>query len=151
VHNFPLLHFGDFYPRWTKYKWIYYQFVEIQQHHSNLIAIYRMYQKEEKDDIVLCPIDNNWLYKDIDLIGLVDTKTTPIFMDYIKEIIEKEGIRKFQAIDVWTEELCAELGVNDPRSYGWKCLHAYLRNTQPIRNAIIVRAVDKLLKNLIIK
>lgn len=149
VHDFPLLHFGDFYPRWTKYKWIYYQFVEIQQHHSNPVSIYRMYQKEKKDDIVLCPIDNNWLYKDIDLIGLVDTKTTPIFVEYIKEIIAKEGIEMFQSIDVWTNELCAELGVRDHRSFGRKCLHAYLRATQPIRKFILVRAFDKVLKFVI--
>lgn len=149
VHDFPLLHFGDFYPRWTRYKWIYYQFVEIQQHHSNVVAIYRMYQKEEKDDIALCSIDNNWLYKDIDIVGLVDTKTTPIFVEYIKEIVAKEGVSKFQSIAVWTDEFCAELGVKDPRSFGWKCLHAYLRMTQPVRKFILVKALDKVLKSVV--
>lgn len=150
VHDFPLLHFGDFYTRWTEYKWIYYQFVDVQQHRSkSAVSLFRMYKVEDKKVGQVISIDQEWLFDDVDLIGLVDTKTTPIFVDYIKEIIAKEGISKFQSIDVWTEEFCAELGVNDPRSFGWKCLHAYLRKTQPIRNTIIVRAVDKMLKNLI--
>lgn len=147
VHDFPLLHFGDYYPRWTKYKWIYYQFLEIQQHRSkSSISIYRMYQKTEKDNIILKPIDSEWLYRDVDIIGLVDTKTTPIFVEYIKEIIAKENISKFQPLDVWTQEFCAEIGVNDPRSLKWKSIHYYLQTTQPFRNSVIVRVVDKVLK-----
>lgn len=147
VKDFPLLHFGDFYPRWTRYKWIYYQFVEIQQNRSkSAIPVFRSYHKEEKDDIVLKPIKKEWLFEDIDLIGLVNIETTPIFVDYIKEILEKEGIRKFRVLDVWTDELCAELGVKDPRSYGWKCRHAYMRITQPMKVCIFIRAIDKMLK-----
>ena len=150
VHDFPLLHFGDFYTRWTRYKWIYYQFIEVQQRHSkSAITVYRMYQKEEKDDMVIQPIDKTWLFDDVDIIGAVDTKVTPIFAEYIKEIIAKEGIKKFQSIDVWTDELCAELGVKDPRLSGWKCLHAYLRKTQPARKCVMVKAIDMILKNLI--
>ena len=150
VTEFPLLHFGDFYTKWTRYKWIYYQFIEVQQKRSRgAVSVFRQYQKEEKDDIVICPIDKKWLFEDIDLIRLVDTKTTPIFVDYIKEIIVKEGIKKFQAIDVWTDEFCAELGEKDPRSLCWKILHIYLRRTQPKRNSIIVKGIDKLLKNIV--
>ena len=149
VHDFPLLHFGDFYTRWTDYKWIYYQFIDIQQHRSkSMISVFRMYKVEDKKVGEKTPIAKEWLYKDIDIIGLVNTKITPIFVDYIKEIIAKEGIKKFQSIDVWTDELCAEFGVKDPRTLGWKCLHAYLRKTQPYRRNLLIRATDKILKKL---
>lgn len=149
VRDFPLLHFGDFYTRWTDYKWIYYQFIDVQQHRSSsVISLFRMYQTEEKKVGQVITIAPEWLFEDVDLIRLVDTKTTPIFVDYIKEIIAKEGICKFQSIDVWTDELCAELGVKDPRSFRWKCRHAYLRMTQPYRSVLFVRAMDKILKKL---
>lgn len=147
IHDFPLLHFGDYYTRWTRYKWIYYQFLEIQQRHSkSAITVYRMYQKEEKDDMVIQPIDKTWLFDDVDIIGAVDTKVTPIFAEYIKEIVAKEGIKKFQSIDVWTDEFCQEIGENDPRNAGWKMLHWYLRRTQPSHKCIVWRALDKVLK-----
>jgi hypothetical protein len=147
VHDFPLLHFGNFYPKWTQYKIIYYQFLDILQHRSkSAISIYRMYHQKEEIVVPVTPIAKIWLYDDVDLMGLVDTQSTPIFIDYIQEIIAKEGVKKFQSIDVWTDELCTKLGVNDPRSFGWKCLHLYLRMTQPICQSFIVRSVDKILK-----
>ena len=147
VHDFPLLHFGNFYPKWTQYKIIYYQFLDILQHRSkSAISIYRMYHQKEEIVVPVTPIAKIWLYDDVDLMGLVDTQSTPIFIDYIQEIIAKEGVKKFQSIDVWTDELCTKLGVNDPRSFGWKCLHLYLRMTQPICQSFIVRLVDKILK-----
>lgn len=151
VHDFPLLHFGDFYPYWTKHKWIYYQYVDVQQHRSkSAVSIYRMYHNDNNkhNSVVLCPIEKDWLFSDIDLIGLVDTKTTPIFIEYIKEIIAKDGIKKFQSIDVWTDELCSELGVKDPRSLGWKCLHVYLRMTQSCRKFFVVKTLDKIIKKI---
>lgn len=86
---------------------------------------------------------------DIDIIGLVDIKAIPVFIEYIKEIIAKDGIKKFQSIDVWTEELCQELRVKDPRSLAWKWLHAYLRLTQPCKKTLIIRAIDKVLKKVV--
>lgn len=149
VKDFPLLHFGDFYPRWTKYKWIYYQFLEVQQHRSkSAIPIFRSYKKEQRETQIIQLIEGGWLYRDVDLIGMVDTKTTPIFAEYIKEIITKEGIRKFQVLDVWADELCDVLEVKDPRSWGWKTIHNYLRATQPRKKNMIVRAIDKVLKIL---
>ena len=150
VHDFPLLHFGDFYPRWTHYKWIYYQFLDVQQRRSNsAISIFRMYQKEENEDWLLQPIDKEWLFEDRDLIGMVDTKVTPIFVQYIKEIIAKEGIKKFQSIDVWTEEFCKEIGEKDPRSWGWKLMHKYLRRTQPHRSSFMCKIMDRILKTMV--
>ena len=149
VHDFPLLHFGDFYVKWTEYKWIYYQFLDVQQHRSaSAVSIFRMYHPIVREVTALQPIDGKWLFDDIDLIGLVDTKKTPVFVEYIKEIIAKDGVDKFQVIDVWTNELCAELEVQDPRSLGWKCLHAYLRMTQPCKKLLVIRAMDKVIKKI---
>lgn len=147
VHDFPLLHFGHFHEKWLYYKGVYYQFLDMHQKRSkSVVSLYRTYHSSTYEDFERKLIDAAWLYEDIDLIGLVDVESAPIFFEYIKELIRDDGIAKFQAIDVWTDELCVAIGVNDPRSFGWKCLHLYLRMTQPICQSFIVRAVDKILK-----
>ena len=149
IHDFPLLHFGEYHVQWIEYKKIYYQFLDILQHRSkSAVTIYRMYHQKEETNISVTPIAKIWLYDDVDLIGLVDTKSTPIFIDYIKEIIAKEGVKKFQSIDVWTDELCTKLGVKDPRSIGWRFFHTCLRWTNPYAKSFVVRGIDKIFKKL---
>lgn len=149
VNDFPLLHFGEFHLRWNKYKMIYYQFLDIQQKRSKSpINIFRTYHAinhvvEEK-----FPINKEWLYPDVDIIGLVDTVSTPIFVQYMKEIISNEGAKKYESIDVWSEEFCRELGIRDPRSPKWKMLHAYLRATRKCARSYFVRGVDFILKKV---
>lgn len=148
VHDFPLIHFGEYNELWTKYKRTYYQFVDVQQLRSkSAITLFRRYHTiEHRKDLEIKPIKREWLREDVDVIGLVDIASQPIFVQYIKEVIEKYGIKKFQSIDVWTDELCEAVDQSDPRSMGWKCLHAYLRITQPICRTIVVRGIDKILK-----
>lgn len=149
VNDFPLLHFGEYNEKWIEYKTIYYQFLDVQQNRSkNAISIYRMYHRCETKVENIQQIRKEWLFDDVDLIEMVDTKGTPIFVQYIKDIIRKEGSKKYQAIDVWTDELCREIGEKDPRLLGWRILHAYLRVTKPIANSIIIRCIDKILKKL---
>lgn len=150
VHDFPLIHFGEYNEIWIKYKRIYYQFLEVQQHRSkSAISIFRRYHLiENHDDLEIKPIKKEWSFEDVDVIGLVDVASQPIFVQYIKDVIQKEGIKKFQLIDVWTDELCKAIGYSDPRSLGWKCLHAYLRITQPYFEFILVRGIDKVLKKI---
>lgn len=150
VHDFPLIHFGEYNERWTQYKRIYYQFVDVQQHRSkSAISIFRRYHLiENHDDLEIKPIKKEWLYDDVDIIGMVDITSQPIFVQYINEVIAKDGISKFQSIDVWLDELCGAIGYPDPRSFKWKCMHAYLRITQPISSNIIIRGIDKAMKKL---
>ena len=148
VYDFPLLHFGKFHTKWLKYKLIYYQFLDVQQKRSkSVISRYRSYHSTKKERVMnIVPVENKWNYEGADVVSLVDVVSEPIFVEYIKELIIKEGAKKFQSIDVWDEELCRMIGENDPRSFGWKCLHAYLRMTRAYSKSIIVRGLDKVLK-----
>lgn len=147
IHDFPLLHFGRYHEKWLYYKGVYYQFLDIHQKRSkSAVSLYRTYHTSTYEDFERKLIDAAWLYEDIDLIGLVDVESAPIFFEYIKELITEDGIDMFQPIDVWTDELCETIGVKDPRSLGWRILHTYLRATKPICRSFIVRAVDKILK-----
>ena len=95
------------------------------------------------------PIEARWLYEDVDLLGMVDTTSIPIFVQYIKEIIEQEGIEKFRSLDVWSKELCELLEVQDPRTGGWKMLHWYLRKSQRYRSLLWVRVIDSIFKKFV--
>lgn len=147
VHDFPLLHFGICNPKWSKYKSVYYKFLDVRQHRSsNVISLHRGTILPKEVVIVPQSINNEWLYEDVDMLGQVDAISTPIFVQYIKEIIKEEGIEKFKSIDVWSEELCRELEVKDPRTAGWKMLHRYLRCTQKHKRTKVIRGMDKILK-----
>lgn len=149
VHDFPMLHFGVYHERWNQYKQVYYQFVDILQHRSkSVISLYRKYHYVEENDVKPLLISQEWLFKDVDIIGLVDRISTPIFVDYIKDIIAVKGVDKFQPLDVWSDELCQLLGIDDPRSKKWKMLHRYLKFTQSNYKFILWRTIDKVLKQL---
>jgi len=154
IKDFPLLHFGEYYERWIQYKRKYYQFLDIQQHRSDsVITIFRRYYRDAVDTYEgaknVQPIQHDWLYADVDLISLVDTKGIPIFVHYIKEIILQEGIKKFYSIDVWSEDFCRDLGIKDPRPFSWKMVHGYLRLTRKNPKLLVVRSIDYILKKIV--
>ena len=147
IRDFPLLHFGGFNKQWSHYKGIYYQFLDVRQHRSkSAVSLYRGYHSSGRQSHPFIPIDKQWLFTDVDLIGLVDVTSQPIFVQYIQEMIASDGVKKYQTIDVYTDELCQSIGTADPRSVGWKLIHRYLRKTQRHRRSLIVRGVDKILK-----
>ena len=147
VHDFLLLHFGRFHEKWIYYKGVYYQFLDIHQKRSkSAVSLYRTYHSSTYEDIKRIPIDPAWLFNDIDLIGLVDVESAPIFIEYIKELIAEDGIDNFQSIDVWSVEFCKLIGEKDPRSIGWKLLHRYLKVSRSCSTRVIIRAIDRFLK-----
>lgn len=136
------------------YKRKYYQFLEIQQHRSkSAISIFRKYYRDAVNTYEgaknIQPIKKEWMYDDIDLIGLVETSGTPIFVQYVKEIIANNGIKKFISLDVWSEEFSKDLGILDPRPLGWKMIHTYLRLSRKYSNTIVVRGIDYVLKKIV--
>ena len=121
--------------------------IDVQQHRSkSVISANRGAITPQMMSITNADIDPAWLYSDVDILGMVDTTSTPIFVQYIKDIIDKEGVEKFKSINVWSDELCQQLGVKDPRTLGWKWLHKYLSKTHKYRRSSLVRGIDKLLK-----
>lgn len=149
INDFPLLHFGIYNEYWNRCKQIYYQFLDVQQKRSeSIISIYRTYHKKSKNILSTQKVKQEWLYENVDIIGLVDIVSVPIFVQYIKEIIAKEGIDKFRSIDVWTEELCTNINVQDPRTWWDKMMHTYLRATNKYQKTFLIKAIDKILKKI---
>lgn len=153
IHDFPLLHFGYYFPLWNYYKARFYRFQYIKLHsYKTIIGLLRdKVDKEDLRDCVYLPIPQEWLYKDMDLFALVDTKTKPMLLQYIQDMIAEDGIEKYAILDVYDSPFMNDLGISkDPRPWYYRLLHKYIQKTDKYRMHFFVRAIDKILK-LILK
>ncbi len=151
VHDFPLLHFGYYFPLWNYHKARFYRFQYVKLHsYKTLISLLR--DKADKVDLYVwayLPIKQEWLYDDMNIFDLVDTSTTPIMLQYVKDMIAEDGIEKYAILDVYDKEYMQCLGLKkDPRPLRYRLLHRYIRATDKYRRKVIIRAIDKMLKIL---
>ena len=161
VKDFPILHFGWYNPEWNKYKSIYHFMLDVHQHRSSSpIAFYRTYHgarktlwqrtQKVKQNPMLKPIEKEWLFEDFDLFELIDMHSEPIFVNYIRELLEIDGIKKYYCLDIWNDDMQRVANLSeDPRPLRWRVLHAYEWFTQPYKKSLLVRAIDKVLKKFI--
>ena len=151
INDFPILHFGSYNVKWTYIKNHYYGMIDYDKNHRSIVQLSRYYHttmqtEEENGDGELLP---QWLWKDVDIFELVDTETMPILLDECKKLIQKNGPTHYAKIDIWDEPMLTYLGVEDPRSWCMKLVHAYLRWTQTYHDNILVRGIDKVLKFIV--
>ena len=150
VKDFLLLHFGHYNLKWNEAKSKYYQVLDIHQNRSkSLIKLHRTYCATKSHKKKNLPIDKEWLFDDWNIFALVYTNPIPIFFSYIKEILKEDGIKKYAKLNIWSDELCKYLGINNPSKWHHKLLHRYIVNTQSIRNSLSIRLLDKALSLII--
>lgn len=151
IHDFPLIHFGEYHQQWIHYKLLYYQMLDVHQRRSkSAISIYRTYH-EHKGDIAThaMPIDNVWQYPGVDIVKLVDVTSEPIFIDYMRELVKEDGIKRFWPLDIWDADLQDKLLVHEKCPLIWRMFHYYLRVTQPYCQKTWCRAIDKILRSIV--
>ena len=148
IKDFPILHFGYYNVKWKYVKNHYYQMVDYDKNHGSIISLHRYYcvinEKYDSKDI-----NQGWLYKNFDLLGLVDVTSRPLLCDYMLGFIKEKGIDQYCRLNIWQPEMLGYLEMKDPRKWYHKILHKYLDLTQPYRGVILVRAIDKILKFLV--
>ena len=150
IMDFPNLHFGHYNTMWRKYNGKFYGMLDVHQKRSkSVVSINREYYYPKPNKISISLIQSEWLSFGFNIFELIDLNVKPQGIFLIKELIAQDGIEKFLGVDIWDEELCYELQINDPRTLGWKLLHYYLRNTQKYRYSYIIRAIDKILKTFV--
>lgn len=152
ITDFPNLHFGHYNKRWRIFNGKYYGVLDVHQHRTkSVIPLNRGYYYSDPQEKIYPrhEVKEEWLYEDIDLYGLIDLTVKPQGLKLIRELIEQDGIKKFRSVDIWDEELCGELQVEDPRTVGWKMLHWYLRKSQPYKDKFVIRGIDKILKQFV--
>ena len=151
VTDFPLLHFGEYHKKWNFYKNEYYKFLALHQHRNKSIVRTSRHIPYNKENSKFEVIKNEWFPKHVDLYECVDTISTPIFFEYIKELIRTDGIKRYAWLDVWTKDMRTLLSVRDPRMWYQKLLHCYLRATNKFANFWVIRGIDKILDKVIKK
>lgn len=147
VLDFPLLHFGVYNRQWIHYKTIYYQMLDVHRHRSkSAVSLYRTYhKKEEWAKAVRQPLRQEW-FDGMDIFALIDITSTPIFVDYMRELVKEDGTKKFVSLDIWNDDIMNQLSITDPRRCIDKLMHWYLRNSNKHTKAFIIRAIDYILK-----
>ena len=149
IMNFPNIHFGHYNQKWREYQGKYYLALYIHQKLPvSLISANRsLYPSgNDYDKAPIKPIKPEWLYDNVDVFHLIDLGVEPQGVKLLKELIKQDGIDMYKGADIWDEDTLQRLNVKDPRGFGWRCLHYYLRKTQPISRTLLIRAIDKILK-----
>lgn len=154
VRDFPLLHFGVYNQAWSYVKQHYYEMVDYDKNGRSVVTLSRMYNPESAitfaiDSIEGEPVEKEWFWGDFDVYELVDTHSVPYLCVYMHELIAKNTIRHYRTLDVWDKKMLDYLQLKDPRPWWIKPVHYYLHITMNARQSIMVRAIDKILKQLI--
>ena len=128
------------------------QVAEIEKNpKKSRVALFRQYHYEEDLEYMEVPQDIFRFYEKNglniwDYVNLNDDGE-----HYTSEIIgcfQKNGMRQFVLLDIWDEDWMKRNGLKDPRKAFHKLLLGYLNKTNPYANSILVRCVDKILKQI---
>ena len=154
VRDFPLLHFGIYNHAWSYVKQHYYPMVDFDKNGRSVVTLSRMYNPESAITIANNSIEGelverDWLWNDFDVYELVDTQSVPYLCVYMQELIDKNTIRRYRLLDIWDKKMLNYLQMNDPRPWWIKPIHYYFHITMKKRRSVIVRAIDKILKQII--
>lgn len=150
ITDFPNLHFGHYNKKWRHYNHKYYGVLDVfQKRTKSVITVNRAYYYQNSAQLPSQDIRPEWLNFKFDIFELIDLEVKPFGLFLLKEILEKEDIKKYRCVDIWDEDFCNELQMKDPRTVGWKLIHYYLKKTQPYRYRYCIRLIDKALKILI--
>lgn len=69
--------------------------------------------------------------------------------DYIYERLDKYPMSTLAKLQIWTPEFMEYYHIQDPRPWYVRLVHTYLYLTQPYRNNIVVRGIDKILRKFV--
>lgn len=152
VNDFRVLHLAYLNTSRVDAKRRFYKFIDWELNDRNIISLSRTYSQSKKEDKVY-KLPDHFIYSkpqfDFNLFDEVDTSGSKFwFDDYILKRIERHG-KTIWKIDLWDKEFLGHSNLEDQRTVGYKIIHWYLKKTQMIKNKLIIRVIDKVLKILI--
>lgn len=116
------------------------------------ISFYRGYTDFYPKDVQELP--NDIIIRDKEgknLNHLVKTANNGLhYIDEIINIINREGIKKFLPLFIWDNAYLQKAfpGVAESRPFYMKAVNSYLKKTQPIKDCILIKIIDKVLKEI---
>lgn len=120
---------------------------------ASAVSLYRHYHGEEKMDYFDVPIDAYSLYErhGLDIWKYVNLQDEGQY--YNSEVLryfEKDGLSRYRNLDIWDKDWMERVGLNDnPQSRFQKLLLRYLKKTMPYSKSVLVRGIDKILKQFV--
>lgn len=153
VNDFPVLHCGFLDLRRVAAKNRFYQFVDWELNHRNPVSLARVYYAHrlvnQSNDYPFV-LDKGWLAFSVNIWSLVETGATYTwFDDYIYERLNKYPMKQLRKLDIWDEEFLMNYKIDDPRRWIESLVHAYLHKTDKYKKNIVVRTIDKILKQFV--
>jgi len=151
IHDFTILHFGDFNEKWNIAKQRLYQFVDFDKNKRNITSLSRMYNRWDGNR-EMQKLPQEWIYQKgvhgFDLFSEIDTKEQPYLDEYVLSFIKVNGIKHYKRLDVWDKSFIEKYKIKDPRP-GWiKIIHYYFHITFKHTTNKLIRAIDKVMKIL---
>ena len=160
VKDFQVIHLA--YVHWNRMlnKWRFYAFVShVNEPNISTISLNRQYaylnpSKEEKQ----LPIPQSFFdyYQKQGIEVLKSLNLNESFFWYDEQVLSyfnQYGIERFRYLDLWNPDWVSAMQLHypfkAPKSIFTSLLFAYLRLTQQYRDTILVRAIDKLLKQIV--
>ncbi len=116
----------------------------------NFFSIYRMYHATDHSEHLPVPTDAYKFYEDngIDLWQLIDFDDEgQHYTDVVKHYFERDGLKKYAWLDIWNDDWCKTIGVENPQRWYHRLTLRFLKWSGEHRN-LFTRAIDKLLKLL---
>ena len=101
----------------------------------------------------ILPIPQEYFYTKendgFDLFSLVDTQCKRCYMDeYIVERLNRHSMKELRKLDIWGKAFTETYNLQDPRRWIDRLIHFYLRKTATLKNKLVIRAIDKVLKKI---
>lgn len=149
VDDFRVLHLAYLNKYRVASKRRFYCFIDWEMNHRSVVSLFRSYTQTKQDDLVM-DIDRNMVVDDSgsSILQNVDTSSTRCwFDDYIVDRINRHSDRDLRRLPIWDKEFCKQHNLQDPRKAIDKLVHFYLRKTQLKKSTLIVRTIDRILKN----
>ena len=154
VKDFRVLHLGPAPLNRVRAKERFYMFVDWQVNHRPPYTMGRNYIGSNAYPAEQFDLPEEWIYtteKDgWSLWNNVELDETHCWMDdYIYERLDKYPMKTLAKIPIWTPEFMEYYHIKDPRPWYVRLVHWYLELTQPHKNNICVRAIDKALRKCV--
>jgi glycosyltransferase involved in cell wall biosynthesis len=160
VKEFQVIHLANVNWRRMLSKQRFYAFVShVNEPKKSVISLNRQYAysgkwKEEKELPIPASFFDYYQRHGIDVLGSLNL-TEPYFWfdEQIADYFRQFGVKKFRYLDMWNptwvESMQEFFPFDVPKSILSHLLFAYLRLTQPYRNTLPIRAIDKVLKQFV--
>ncbi len=154
IDDIYFVHLANINKRKVRNKLDFYQVVNLDKNpnKANPINLYRSYYQQLHYTAPLLdfPVKLSTMNGEQKLNSLVhDSENGQHYIDEMVQIFHREGFDKFKSLCIWDNPDLQAVGINHTPPFLYRLLHWYLKTTREYDKRLLVRLVDKLLKQFV--